>query len=39
MRAIVAGDDTVLLVAREPYTGADLQTLCNDILQGKEINV
>ena len=34
----VAGDDTVLLVAREPYTGADLQTLCNDILQGKEIN-
>jgi transcriptional regulator of arginine metabolism len=34
----VAGDDTVLLVAREPYTGTDLQTLCNDILQGKEIN-
>ncbi len=34
----VAGDDTVLLVAREPYTGTDLQLLCNDILQGKEIN-
>ena len=34
----VAGDDTVLLVAREPYTGTDLQALCNDILQGKEIN-
>jgi transcriptional regulator of arginine metabolism len=34
----VAGDDTVLLVAREPYSGSDLQTLCNDILQGKEIN-
>ena len=34
----VAGDDTVLLVAREPYTGSDLQTLCTDILQGKEIN-
>jgi transcriptional regulator of arginine metabolism len=34
----VGGDDTVLLVAREPYTGTDILTLCNDILQGKEIN-
>jgi transcriptional regulator of arginine metabolism len=34
----IGGDDTILLVAREPFTGIDLAALCGRIQEGKRIN-
>jgi arginine repressor len=30
----VAGDDVILVVAREPHTGADIAALCAEIQSG-----